>query len=42
MVAFLRLNLIQRHLGICAAGVQGVAALARVLTAVAKVRTESV
>ena len=40
MVLFLRLNLLERHLGICAAGVQGVAALARVLTAVAKVRAD--
>ncbi|PNW85841.1 hypothetical protein CHLRE_03g203250v5 [Chlamydomonas reinhardtii] len=40
MVLFLRLNLLERHLGICAAGVQGVAALARVLTAVAKLREE--
>ncbi|KAG2444165.1 hypothetical protein HYH02_009104 [Chlamydomonas schloesseri] len=40
MVAFLRLNLLERHLGICAAGVQGVVALGRMLVAVAKLREE--
>ncbi|KAG2444164.1 hypothetical protein HYH02_009103 [Chlamydomonas schloesseri] len=40
MLAFLRRNLLERHLGICAAGVQGVVALGRMLVAVAKLREE--
>ncbi|KAG2436870.1 hypothetical protein HXX76_006390 [Chlamydomonas incerta] len=40
MLFFLRRSLLERHLGICAAGVQGVAALGRVLVALAKLRQE--